>query len=95
MLSKSSIINNKNFDLSYLREICLESPILVINTPCGLGKYTFNKIIYDFNNNLIFEYKLLIDESFKDTVFIKYNLGEYFKLSVDQLLFTIKNYNHS
>ena len=95
MISRNAVINKNKFDLSYLREICIQSPILIINTPCGLGKYTFNKIIYNAKNELIFEYKLLIDDSFKDTMNIRYNLGMYFELSADQLLYTFKSYSHS
>ena len=95
MQSRSQIIDKEKFTLQYLRDLCHESPILIINTSCGIGKYTFNKIIYDENNKLIFEYKLILDESFRDTCHIKYKLGEYFRLTSEQLIFTFKYYANS
>ena len=95
MQSRSQIINKNKFTLQYLRDLCHESPILIISTNCGIGKYTFNKIIYDESNNLIFEYKLILDESFSDTRYIKYKLGEYFRLTAEQLIYTFKYYASS
>ena len=33
-----------------IKELCAESPFLVINTPCGIGKYKFNRIGYSNSN---------------------------------------------
>ena len=59
---KKEIKNNVNNN-SYIEELCHQSPFLVINTPCGIGKYKFNKIGYDDNKNLVLEYVLIDDES--------------------------------
>ena len=78
-----------------MRDLCRDSPILIINTPCGVGKYTFNKIIYDENNDVVFEYRLIGDELFRDTTNIRYNLGEYFRMTAEQLVYTFKYYANS
>ena len=41
---------------SSIKELCSQSPFLLINTPCGIGKYKFNKVGYDNTNDLILEY---------------------------------------
>ena len=45
MATKNRIIEKETFNLNNLRDLCRDSPILIINTSCGVGKYTFNKII--------------------------------------------------
>ena len=49
---KKEIKNNVNNE-SFIQELCHQSPFLIINTPCGVGKYKFNKIGYDKNNSLV------------------------------------------
>ncbi len=95
MAIKNRIIEKETFNLNNLRDLCRDSPILVINTPCGVGKYTFNKIIYDENNDVVFEYRLIGDELFRDTTNIRYNLGEYFRMTAEQLVYTFKYYANS
>ena len=50
--SEKKDINSDVRNKSFLNELCHQSPFLVINTPCGIGKYKFNKIGYDDNKNL-------------------------------------------
>ena len=47
--SEKKDINSEVRNKSFLNELCHQSPFLVINTPCGIGKYKFNKIGYDDN----------------------------------------------
>ena len=61
-LEKENIKSNK---ASYLSELCYQSPFLIINTPCGVGKYKFNKIGYDNNNSL--HKKIKIEQIRKET----------------------------
>ena len=89
-----SLINQKRIDLSCLRQICIESPIIVIKTPCGIGKYIFDQIYYE-NNNLAFQYRLIYDEKFEGYLKIKHNIGDYLKLTPEQLLYTFKFYANS
>ena len=47
-LTSRKILNSKSgLQKEYIRELCFQTPFLVINTPCGIGKYKFNKIGYD------------------------------------------------
>ena len=71
---KSLNVNNKIVSSKKsLKEICVEQPFLIINTSCGIGKYKFNKIGYDSNNKLIFEY-LLIKDWYQRDYHIYYNV---------------------
>ena len=38
---------NKINDKLYFSKLCNDSPYLIINTECGIGKYKFNKIGYN------------------------------------------------
>ena len=83
--------NNKSF----FRKLCGDSPFLVINTPCGIGKYKFNKIGYDNNDKMVLEYILIEDKKYKDSKNILHNLGEFYYLSATQLLYAFKFYANS
>ena len=84
-------INNKSF----LNDLCSQSPFLIINTPCGVGKYKFNKIGYDNNDNLVVEYMLIQDEKYNDTSVIIDKIGKFYYLSAAQLLYAFKFYANS
>ena len=77
---------------SFLNELCHQSPFLVINTPCGTGKYKFNKIGYDDSNNLVVEYMLVMDNKYQDSNIIAFKLGKFYYLSASQLLYAFKYY---
>lgn len=88
---KSLNVNNKIVSSKKsLKEICVEQPFLIINTSCGIGKYRFNKIGYNSNNKLIFEYILIEDSNYKDTSKILFKLGKYYYLTAEQLLYAFK-----
>ena len=88
---KSLNVNNKIVSSKKsLKEICVEQPFLIINTSCGIGKYKFNKIGYDQNNKLIFEYLLIKDTNYKDTTSILFKIGKYYYLTAEQLLYAFK-----
>ena len=73
-----------------LKSICKDKPFIVIITSCGIGKYRFNKIGYDSKQRLIFEYSLINDNNYKDTSSILFNLGKYYYLTAEQLLYAFK-----
>tara|TARA_Y100000590_G_scaffold199441_1_gene226472 strand:- start:598 stop:888 length:291 start_codon:yes stop_codon:yes gene_type:complete len=84
--------NIKTKKASYLSELCYQSPFLIINTPCGVGKYKFNKIGYDDNNSLVLEYIITKDDKYLDTNSIIHKLGKFYYLSATQLLYAFKYY---
>lgn len=94
---KVSNIKEKTFnkDYSSIQELCLQSPVLIISTPCGVGKYRFNMLTYDKENRLILKYKLLKDDKLKDTNKIEYILGKFYYLSAKQFLYAFKHYANS
>ena len=92
-LTKKEKVNKKNDDRkSFLREFCCQSPFLIINTGCGIGKYKFNKIGYDNNNSLVLEYIIMNDDKYKDTNSIVHKLGKFYYLSATQVLYAFKYY---
>ena len=92
--TKKKETKDKNIDQnkSFLSEFCSQSPFLVINTGCGVGKYKFNKIGYDDNNSLVLEYVITNDTKYSDTNLILHKLGKFYYLSATQLLYAYKYY---
>ena len=88
-----SIVNNQDF--SSIKELCRQSPVLLISTPCGVGRYRFNMLTYDKKHRLVLKYKLLNDKKFKDTNRIEYILGKFYYLSAKQFLYAFKHYANS
>ena len=84
-------IKQRLMKLEYLNEVCVHSPSLLIDTKCGIARYKFNKIGYQ-NNELILEFKLLIDSGNKDITNILYTIGNKGYLTVDQFLYALKFY---
>ena len=70
-----------------IKALCNQSPFLIINTPCGVGRYKFNRIGYDNKDEIVLEYKLINDDKYKNNNIIKYNIGEYYYLSATQVLY--------
>tara|TARA_Y100001960_G_C14527273_1_gene754304 strand:+ start:167 stop:460 length:294 start_codon:yes stop_codon:yes gene_type:complete len=89
--NKSSLKKNRSF----FSKLCGDSPFLVINTPCGVGKYKFNKIGYDSEDNMVLEYVLVNDNNYSDSKNISHNLGKFYYLSATQLLYAFKFYANS
>ena len=84
-----------NSQKEYIRELCFQTPFLVINTSCGIGKYKFNKIGYDKDDALILEYTLVTDHKYHDTPNIMYKLGRFYYLSAEQVLYAFKYFANS
>ena len=70
----------------YLQEICKETPQITIGTQCGVGKYEFRSIGYR-DNELILEFKLIMDNKISDCERIAYNLGDRCVLTASQFLY--------
>ena len=78
-------------NLDYLNEVCIHSPSLLIDTKCGVARYKFNKIGYQ-DDQLIIEFKLLVDSNNRDITNILYSIGNKCYLTVDQFLYALKFY---
>ena len=70
----------------YLQEICKETPQITIGTQCGVGMYEFKSIGYR-DNELILEFKLVMDTKRSDCERIAYNLGDRCVLTAAQFLY--------
>ena len=95
LTSRKTLTSKSDLQKEYIRELCFQTPFLVINTPCGIGKYKFNKIGYDKDDSLILEYTLVNDRKYTDTPNIMYKLGKYFYLSAEQVLYSFKYFANS
>ena len=89
--------NNDSFrsKKSFFNKLCRDSPFLVINTPCGVGKYKFNKIGYDNKDKMVLEYILVNDNKYNDSKTILHKIGKFYYLSATQLLYAFKFYANS
>ena len=92
--SKDNKVNVKK-NISFFNKLCGDSPYLIINTQCGVGKYKFNKIGYNQDDEMVLEYILIKDKKYKDSSNILHNLGEFYYLSATQLLYAFKFYANS
>ena len=90
LTSRKILKTNSSSNKEYIRELCFQTPFLVINTSCGIGKYKFNKIGYDNNDDLVLEYILINDRKYNDTPNISYKLGKFYYLSAEQVLYAFK-----
>ena len=70
----------------YLQEICKTTPKITIGTQCGVGMYEFKSIGYR-DNELVLEFKLVMDNKRSDSERIKYNLGDRCVLTASQYLY--------
>ena len=70
----------------YLQEICKASPQITIGTQCGVGMYQFKSIGYR-DNELVLEFKLIMDSKRTDSDKIAYNIGERCILTAAQYLY--------
>ena len=68
LTSRKILKTNSSSNKEYIRELCFQTPFLVINTSCGIGKYKFNKIGYDNNDDLVLEYILINDRKYFTTI---------------------------
>ena len=90
LTSRKILKTNSSSNKEYIKELCFQTPFLVINTSCGIGKYQFNKIGYDNNDDLVLEYILINDRKYNDTPNISYKLGKFYYLSAEQVLYAFK-----
>ena len=70
----------------YLQEICKTTPKITIGTQCGVGMYEFKSIGYR-DNELVLEFKLVMDNKRSDCERIAYNLGDRCVLTAAQYLY--------
>ncbi len=70
----------------YIQEICKETPQITIGTQCGVGMYEFKSIGYR-DNELVLEFKLVMDNKRSDCERIAYNLGDRCVLTAAQYLY--------
>ena len=70
----------------YLQEICQATPQITIGTQCGVGMYEFKSIGYR-DNELVLEFKLVMDKKRSDCDRISYNLGNRCVLTAAQYLY--------
>ena len=90
LTSRKILKTNSSSNKESIRALCFQTPFLVINTSCGVGKYKFNKIGYDNNDALVVEYILINDRKYNDTPNISYKLGKFYYLSAEQVLYAFK-----
>ena len=50
-----------------IKALCNQSPFLIINTPCGVARYKFNRIGYNNKDEIVLEYKIINDDKYKST----------------------------
>ena len=70
----------------YLQEICKATPQITIGTQCGVGMYQFKSIGYR-DNELVLEFKLVMDNKHTDCEKIAYNIGDRCILTAAQYLY--------
>ena len=70
----------------YLQEICKATPQITIGTQCGVGMYQFKSIGYR-DNELVLEFKLIMDNKHTDCEKISYNIGNRCVLTPAQYLY--------
>ena len=70
----------------YLQEICKAAPQITIGTQCGIGMYEFKSIGYR-DNELVLEFKLIMNKKTTDCDKIAYNIGNRCVLTAAQYLY--------
>ena len=70
----------------YLQAICQATPQITIGTQCGVGMYEFTSIGYR-DNELVLEFKLVMDNKRTDCERIAYNIGDRCVLTAAQYLY--------
>ena len=70
----------------FIQEICEQTPQITIGTQCGVGMYKFKSIGYR-DNELVLEFKLVMDNKRSDCERIAYNLGNRCVLTAAQYLY--------
>ena len=86
-------IKDRLMKLEYLNEVCIQSSVNNRYT-MRYGRYKFSKLGYQ-NDQLIIEFKLLLDIKSKDTSNILHTIGDKCYLTVDQFLYALKHYAYA
>ena len=70
----------------YIQAICKATPQITIGTQCCVGMYKFKSLGYR-DNELVLEFKLVMDNKRSDCERIAYNLGNRCVLTAAQYLY--------
>ena len=90
-IEKGSELYKEFKNMECLYQICQNSPDIVLDTGSGVGRYHFSRIGYK-DEELILEFKLVIDNAYKDSTQIMHNLGTKCYMTASQYLYSY-NYN--
>ena len=86
MIDQNTNIVEEINQAEFLQEICMETPQITIGTQCGVGMYEFKSIGYR-DNELVLEFKLVMDNKRTDCDRIAYNIGDRCVLTAAQYLY--------
>ena len=84
------IMKNEN-EMNFFTDLCMQLPLLIIKTQCGLGKYKFNSIGTN-KTKMVIRYKLISDGDFQNSDRIAYFLGDYCYFNAEQFLYACKHF---
>ena len=88
---QQKIQRTHNNELDYFTDLCMQLPLLVIKTQCGVGKYQFNSIGFN-NSKMVIKYNLITDKEYQDSDRIAYYLGDFCYFNAEQFLYACKYY---
>ena len=86
MIDQNTTLVEEINQAEFLQEICMETPQITIGTQCGVGMYEFKSIGYR-DNELVLEFKLVMDNKRTDCDRIAYNIGNRCVLTAAQYLY--------
>ena len=86
MIDQNTTLVEEINQAEFLQEICMETPQITIGTQCGVGMYEFKSIGYR-DNELVLEFKLVMDNKRSDCERIAYNIGDRCVLTAAQYLY--------
>ena len=86
MIDQNTTLVEEINQAEFLQEICMETPQITIGTQCGVGMYEFKSIGYR-DNELVLEFKLVMDNKRTDCDRIAYNIGSRCVLTAAQYLY--------
>ena len=86
MIDQNTTLVEEINQAEFLQEICMETPQITIGTQCGVGMYEFKSIGYR-DNELVLEFKLVMDTKRTDCDRIAYNIGNRCVLTAAQYLY--------
>tara|TARA_B100001250_G_scaffold412083_1_gene442361 strand:- start:1403 stop:1714 length:312 start_codon:yes stop_codon:yes gene_type:complete len=89
----AKLLNNIN-NAEFLGSICKESPNIIVGTQAGIGRYHFIRIGYK-DDDLLLEFRLVMDEKFKDSDSILHSIGDRCFLTASQYLYAFRHNAHA